>query len=130
MFHHGGSKDSCRAWIEGYLETGEGFVILANGENGAALATEIRNALSDAIGRGMNSAVRTVALDVRESRYADYAGVFEQDESVPMAQRRALTDIFDVPALQAKVAGGEVRLGVAGTNRDGRAMPVSPNRFV
>jgi len=130
IFHHGGSNDSYRAWIEGYLETGDGFVILTNGENGAALATEIRNALSDAIGRGVNPAVRTVALDLREPRYADYAGVFEQDDSVPMAQRRALADIFDVPALQVKVADGEVRVGVAGTNRDGRVLPVSPNRFV
>lgn len=130
IFHHGGSNDSYRAWIEGYLETGDGFVILTNGENGAALATEIRNALSDAIGRGVNPAVRTVALELREPRYADYAGVFEQDERVPMAQRGALAVIFDIPALEVKVAGGEVRVGVAGTKRDGRVLPVSPNRFV
>ncbi len=130
IFHHGGSNDSYRAWIEGYLETGDGFVILTNGENGAALAAEIRNALSDAIGRGVNPPVRTVALDLSDARYADYAGVFERDNSIAMDQRRALADFFDIPALQVKVANGEVRVGMAGTTRDGQMLPLSPNRFV
>lgn len=130
IFHHGGSNDSYRAWIEGYLETGDGFVILTNGENGAELAAEIRNALSDAIGRGVNPPVRTVALDLRYARYADYAGVFERDDSIAMDQRRALADFFDIPALQVKVANGEVRVGMAGTPRDGQVLPLSPNRFV
>jgi len=130
IFHHGGSNDSYRAWIEGYLETGDGFVILTNGENGAALAAEIRNALSDAIGRGVNPPVRSVALDLGDARYADYAGVFERDDSIAMDQRRALADFFDIPALQVKVANGEVRVGMAGTTRDGQVLPLSPNRFV
>jgi CubicO group peptidase (beta-lactamase class C family) len=130
IFHHGGSNDSYRAWIEGYLETGDGFVILTNGENGAELAAEIRNALSDALGRGVNPPVRTVALDLRDARYADYAGVFERDDAMPMDQRRALADIFDIPALQVKVANGEVRVGVAGTPRDGQVLALTPNRFV
>lgn len=130
IFHHGGSNDSYRAWIEGYLETGDGFVILTNGENGAELAAEIRNALSDVIGRGVNPPVRTVALDLRDARYADYAGVFERDDTIPMDQRRALADFFDIPALQVKVANGEVRVGMAGTPRDGQVLPLTPNRFV
>lgn len=130
IFHHGGSNDSYRAWIEGYLETGDGFVILTNGENGAALAAEIRNALSDAIGRGVNPPVRTVALDLSDARYADYAGVFERDDGIAMDQRRALADFFDIPALQVKVANGEVRVGMAGTTPDGQVLPLSPNRFV
>ena len=31
IFHHGGSNDSYRAWIEGYPAHGDGFVILTNG---------------------------------------------------------------------------------------------------
>jgi CubicO group peptidase (beta-lactamase class C family) len=130
IFHHGGSNDSYRAWIEGYLEAGDGLVILTNGENGAELAAEIRNALSDALGRGVNPPVRTVALDLRDARYADYAGVFERDDAIPLDQRRALADIFDIPALQVKVANGEVRVGVAGTPRDGQVLALTPNRFV
>lgn len=47
VFHHGGFNDSYRAWIEGDLENGGGFVILINAHNGAGLATEIRNPLTD-----------------------------------------------------------------------------------
>lgn len=47
-----------------------------------------------------------------------------------MDQRRALADFFGLPALQVKVANGEVRVGVAGTPRDGQVLPLSPNRFV
>lgn len=130
IFHHGGSNDSYRAWIEGYLETGDGLVILTNGENGAELTTEIRNALSDALDRGVNPAVRPISLDLRAPAYADYAGVFAQDLSVPMAHRRALADIFDIPALQVKVADGQVRVGVAGRPQDGQVLPLAPNRFV
>jgi CubicO group peptidase (beta-lactamase class C family) len=130
IFHHGGSNDSYRAWIEGYLDSGDGLVILTNGENGAELTTEIRNALSDALGRGVNPPVRPIALDLRAPAYADYAGVFEQDRNVPMAHRRALADIFDIPALQVKVADGQVRVGVAGRPQDGHVLPLAPNRFV
>jgi CubicO group peptidase (beta-lactamase class C family) len=130
IFHHGGSNDSYRAWIEGYLATGDGFVILTNGENGAALTAEIRNALSDAIGRGVNPPVRTVELDLSDPLYADYAGSFVADPDVPMDHRRALADFFDVPELQVKLEGGQVMIGAAGRNRFSAVLPLAPNRFV
>ena len=129
IFHHGGSNDSYRGWIEGYLESGDGFVILTNGENGGALTTEIRNALSDAIGRGVNPPVRTLALDLHESLYADYAGVFVADLDVPMDHRRELADFFDVEALQVKVADGQVLIGAVGRDRMSSVLPLAPNRF-
>lgn len=130
IFHHGGSNDSYRAWIEGYLQTGDGLVILTNGENGAALASEIRNALSDAIGVGVNPLVRSVVLDPHSTATADFAGIFDNDERVPMDQRRALADFFDVPALQVRWVDGALRVGVAGRSRDGLMLPLTPNRFV
>ncbi len=130
IFHHGGSNDSYRAWIEGYLETGDGFVILTNGENGAALAAEIRNALSDVIGRGVNPVVRSIALDTRSPAIVDLAGNYVRSDAVPLAVQGALADVFDVPALEVSVGDGGVRMGVAGTGRSGRLLPVSPNRFV
>lgn len=130
IFHHGGSNDSYRAWMEGYLETGDGLVILTNGENGAALAAEIRNALSDAIGRGVSPLQRTVSLELREPGYADYTGIFAQDANVPMDQRRALADFFDVPALEVRIVDGVLRVGMAGQPRDGAMLALAPNRFV
>ncbi|WP_282295444.1 serine hydrolase domain-containing protein [Stenotrophomonas sp. PS02289] len=130
IFHHGGSNDSYRALIEGYLETGDGFVILTNGENGAALAAEIRNALSDVIGRGVNPVVRSIALDPQSAVVASIAGRYQRSDAVPMALQGALADVFDIPAVEVTVGENGVRMGVAGTRRSGQLLPVSPNRFV
>ncbi|WP_312318782.1 serine hydrolase domain-containing protein [Stenotrophomonas sp.] len=130
IFHHGGSNDSYRAWIEGYLETGDGFVILTNGENGAALAAEIRNALSDVIGRGVNPVVRSIALDPQSAVVASIAGRYQRSDAVPMALQGALADVFDIPGVEVTVGDKGVGMGVAGTRRSGRLLPVSPNRFV
>lgn len=130
IFHHGGSNDSYRAWIEGYLETGDGFVILTNGENGGALTAEIRNALSDAIGRGVNPVKQAMSLDLGQPEYADYAGSYAADPGVPMALRRALADAFDVPALDISVADGQLHAGAPGSRQRLQLLPLAPNRFV
>jgi len=130
IFHHGGSNDSYRAWIEGYLETGDGFVILTNGENGAALAAEIRNALSDVIGRGVNPVVRSIALDPQSAVVASVAGRYLRSDAVPFALQGALADVFDIPGVEVTVDDNGVRMGVAGSRRSGRLLPVSTNRFV
>ena len=129
IFHHGGSNDSYRAWIEGYLETGDGFVILSNGANGGALVSEIRNALSDAIGRGVNPPIRAIALDLREPAYADYAGTFVADPAVPMDLRRALADLFDIEVLEVTVADGRLGIGLPGGEHMQLMQPLAPNRF-
>lgn len=130
IFHHGGSNDSYRAWIEGYLETGDGFVILTNGENGAALAAEIRNALSDVIGRGVNPLVRSIALDGNEASLADLSGTYTRNDAVPLPVQGAVADAFNIPRLAVQVKEGTVRVGPAGSGRSGRLLPVAPNRFV
>lgn len=56
--------------------------------------------------------------------------MLRQYAAVPLALQGALADVFDVPALDVSVADGDVRMGVAGTGRSGRLLPVSPNRFV
>ncbi|MEO1175159.1 MAG: serine hydrolase domain-containing protein, partial [Myxococcota bacterium] len=48
--HHGGANDSYRAWIEGHPESGDGVVILTNGEGGRPLAYELRLAVERAYG--------------------------------------------------------------------------------
>ncbi|MEM9531083.1 MAG: serine hydrolase domain-containing protein [Pseudomonadota bacterium] len=49
VFHHGGSNNSYRAWIEGHLGAGSGMVILTNGTNGNALYSEIRYAAEESL---------------------------------------------------------------------------------
>lgn len=128
IFHHGGSNDSYHAWIEGYLATGDGFVILTNGANGWALRTEIRNALSDALGHGVNPPVRTVALAPGAVSLKDYAGVYCADPTVPLDQRRALTDFFAFDILEIRFA--DDRLSVVLPDETGPLSPLSPSQFV
>ena len=128
IFHHGGSNDSYRAWIEGYLETGDGFVILTNGANGGTLRTEIRNALSDAIGLGVNPPLRVIALDPASAKLADYAGHYRADATVPLDVRRSLTDFFEVESFEIQASGGALSLKVPGES--GALLPLTPNRFI
>lgn len=128
IFHHGGSNDSYLAWIEGYLETGDGFVILTNGTNGWQLRGEIRNALSDALGHGVNPLIRTVTLDPVAAGFADYAGVYQLDSAAPLDHRRSLTDVFDVERLEIKVANGALSISIP--DETGDLLPLTPSRFV
>lgn len=128
IFHHGGANDSYRAWIEGYPETGDGFAILTNGANGTMLAREIRNALSDAIGLGVNPPVRTIAL--ADGAAADYADTYRRDTAVPAGVRRALADTIESASLTVSIEGGAVAVLAAGEDKPWTTLPVTPSGFV
>lgn len=128
VFHHGGANDSYRAWIEGYLDSGDGFVILTNGANGGALMMEIRNALSDALGHGVNRPVRTITLPAGAT-LADLAGSYRLDPAMPMALRRGLVDYFDADAFVVDAANGALTLAESG-GQPVAVLPLAPSRFV
>lgn len=130
VFHHGGSNDSYHAWIEGYLETGDGLVILTNGENGWALRGEIRNALSDAFGHGVSPLLRTIALDAASARIADYAGHYLRDTQVPEDLRGPLADAFDDSAAALDIRFDGQALSVVLPDETGLLQPLAPNRFI
>jgi len=48
FFHHGGSNNSYQAWVEGHPESGNGLVVLTNGQGGRLLAYELRLAVERA----------------------------------------------------------------------------------
>ncbi len=50
VFHHGGSNNSYQAWVEGHPATGNGIVILTNGQDGRQFAYEVRIAVERAFG--------------------------------------------------------------------------------
>jgi hypothetical protein len=127
-FFHMGANDSYRAFLEGYPETGDGFVILTNGSNGTELSFEIRNALADAIGQDAHPLIRTVALRLPPS--PDYAGRYRLDTSVPMDLRRASADNFDYDSLQVKVAGDKVEVVLPGQDKPQPLLPLGPAQFV
>lgn len=127
-FFHMGANESYRAYLEGYPETGDGYVILTNGTNGTELFVEIRNALSDAIGLGARPLLRSVAPRLPPS--PDYAGNYKLDTAVPMDLRRASPDNFDYESLQVSVAGGAVQIAFPGQDKPTPLLPLGPAQFV
>ncbi len=84
IFHHGGTNNSYRAWMEGHLATGDGLVVLTNGANGMDLAVEIRNAMNDVMGWRVNPVLDVPALDLTEAQLARYEGVYALDPNFPL----------------------------------------------
>ncbi|WP_046659092.1 serine hydrolase [Lysobacter capsici] len=128
-FFHNGDNDSYHAAIEGYPETGYGFAILTNGENGGRIRGEIRNAISDALDDGMKPPIRTIALDLSAPAYADYAGSYRLDPAVPMDIRGALADWFDFDSMTVKVADGAISMDLPDGPTASPLLPLSPTRF-
>lgn len=127
-FFHGGANDSYLAFMEGYPETGDGFVILTNGANGGQLHPEIRNALADAIGLGAHAPARAVTQRMPPS--PDYAGRYRLDTTVPMDLRRASADNFDYESLQLSIVGDAVQVALPGASAPSPLAPMGPAQFV
>lgn len=127
-FFHLGANESYRAFLEGYPETGDGFVILTNGTNGDQLVAEIRNALADAIGLGAHAPVQAVALRLPPS--PDYAGRYRLDPAVPMDVRRALPDSFDYESFEVNVTDHTVAVVLPGQDEPTLLSPLGPAQFV
>jgi CubicO group peptidase (beta-lactamase class C family) len=126
-FFHLGANQSYLAFMEGYLETGDGFVILTNGSNGLALIAEVRNALADAIGQGAHPPIHAVALRAPPS--PDFAGRYRLDPATPVDLRRALADNFDHDSLQVAVAGDAVEITPVGQDKPSPLTPLGPASF-
>ena len=126
-FHHGGANDSYRGWIEGYPETGDGFVILTNGANGSELAREIRNALTDALGHGDNALLRTLADPAPPP--ADLAGRYRLDPQIPMELRGAIADVLEDETFEVQVADGQLAWRLPKASSASPLLPLAPGRY-
>ncbi|HSX61788.1 MAG TPA: serine hydrolase domain-containing protein [Tahibacter sp.] len=130
FFHHGGDNNSYHAWIEGYLETGDGFVILTNGDGGVNLRGEIRNALSDALGRGVNPVVRLADVDLSDRSYDDYAGRYVRDANIPADLSRGLVDSFEDTAFTIARSGAGFTIALGDPAKTHALLARAPDRFV
>jgi len=126
-FFHLGANESYLAFLEGYPETGDGFVILTNGANGLALIAEVRNAFSDAVGQGAHPPLRTIKPRLPPA--ADLAGDYRLDPAVPMDVRRALADSFEYEALKFTVAGDGVEMTLPGQDKPAPLLTLGPAQF-
>jgi CubicO group peptidase (beta-lactamase class C family) len=129
-FVHNGSNESYKAGIEGYPESGDGFVILTNGANGGAIRGEIRNALSDALGHGVKPVIRTLDPASLAASYPDFAGRYVLDAGVPMDLRGVLADEFDVASLEIRAADGALQLVTPEEDEPEKLLPLTPVRFL
>lgn len=126
-FQHGGANDSYRAWIEGYPETGDGFVILTNGANGNDLAREIRNALTDALGHGDNTLLRTLADPAPPS--TDLAGRYRLEAKVPMELRGAIADVLEDESFEMQIVDGRLAWRLPESTSASMLYPLAPGRY-
>ena len=129
IFHHGGTNNSYRAWMEGHLATGDGLVVLTNGANGMDLAVEIRNAMNDVMGWRVNPVLDVPALDLTEAQLARYEGVYALDPNFPLdlqAQMAAPPFIFDLTIYREN---GQLMASYNGGQSGAPLVPVAPDRF-
>lgn len=126
-FFHMGANESYLSFVEGYVETGDGFVILTNGANGNGLVLEIRNALADAMGLGAHPELRAAAMRLPPS--PDFAGRYRLDPATSMDLRRELADSFEHDSLQISISGREVQLALSGQERPATLIPLGPAQF-
>lgn len=129
LFHHGGTNSSYHAWIEGYLATGDGLVILTNGSGANGLITEIRNAVSDAMNWEINQPVRAPEITLSADQLSDYTGTYRVDVAYPYGLRRIMVRGLFEQRIHIESDGARLTLTVDGNDGAIALIPLSPNRF-
>jgi CubicO group peptidase (beta-lactamase class C family) len=76
-FSHGGSNEGFRCFLFAYAETGQGAVIMTNGDNGAPLTSEILRSIAREYGWPNYTVKERVVAEVGPKVYASYAGRYE-----------------------------------------------------
>ena len=130
VFHHGGTNNSYRAWIEGHPATGDGLVILTNGARGRSLINEIRNAVADTMDWPVNAPVVAPQLRLDPAVLADFSGAYAVDAGFPVELREQMSGGFFELPLAVRVQDGQLEIGRAGGDRYSPLTPLSPTRFV
>lgn len=127
IFHHAGSNDSYKAYIEGNLVTGNGLIVLTNGSRGDALAAEIRNAVSDTMEWPGDWSVATVEQDGSQ---ASCTGTYDKGGSNSYDSMKALDSIFGAKSVSVTADNEGLSILESGRRRPRRLLPVAPDRYV
>ncbi|MBO9664975.1 serine hydrolase domain-containing protein [Dokdonella sp.] len=125
-FHHGGANDSYRATIEGNLYSGDGLVVLTNGERGDELAEEIARAVADVFDWPTHRPVRTIAVDPDDAQAARYAGTYQFDDAIPQAWQKRLNEAPH----ELRVTAARGKLSGSWNGKSFELLPVATNRYV
>ena len=76
-FSHGGSNEGFKCMLVAFAETGQGAVVMTNGDQGSRLADELLRAIAKEYGWAARQASEREAVKVDPAIYAEYAGEYE-----------------------------------------------------
>jgi CubicO group peptidase (beta-lactamase class C family) len=76
-FSHGGSNEGFRCFLFAYAETGQGAVIMTNGDGGAGLANEILRGIAREYGWADYAVKERAVADVDPKIYEAYSGWYD-----------------------------------------------------
>ncbi|AHE53869.1 hypothetical protein NX02_10770 [Sphingomonas sanxanigenens DSM 19645 = NX02] len=127
IFHHGGANDSYKAYVEGNLATGDGLVVLTNGERGDVLGDEIRNAVSDAYHWPGDWSVLVPAVPML-SLLDSYAGTYRRRADQDPLVAGFLDTGFSADTVE--VVRSKHGLSIRSRGRDRKLVPVDSSDFV
>lgn len=127
MFHHAGANDSYKAYLEGHLESGDGLIVLTNGENGDLLHNEIRNAVSDSLHWPGDWSVQVSKVDITPVMQ-QYEGRYVRQPNQQPLLTGALDMILFDDDIVISYKSGELELNVRNKRRS--LKPVTSHRFV
>lgn len=127
-FHHGGSNDSYRAWMEGNLASGNGVVIFTNGADGARLYPEIRRAVAVTEGWPDTGVVEVPALSSSAANMSEVQGAYRiQALAGAIGERMRMS--LPYPLIHVSIVDGTLRIG--GRAGGGEALvPADRSNFV
>jgi CubicO group peptidase (beta-lactamase class C family) len=76
-FNHGGSNEGFKCMLVAFAETGQGAVVMTNGDQGSRLAEEVLRAIAREYAWPARQAVEREPVKVDPALYAEYAGEYE-----------------------------------------------------
>ncbi|MET0366175.1 MAG: serine hydrolase domain-containing protein [Sphingobium sp.] len=127
IFHHAGANDSYKAYVEGNLATGDGLVVLTNGEHGDILGDEIRNAVSDAYRWPGDWSVRIA--DIPATALVDgYVGTYRRRDGQDPMVTGFLDTGFSADTIE--IVRGPDGIMIRSRGRDRPLVAVDTNGFV
>lgn len=127
IFHHAGANDSYKAYVEGNLVSGDGLVVLTNGERGDVLGDEIRNAVSDACRWPGDWSVRLPSVPVA-SLLDGYAGTYRRRADQDPLVTGFLDTGFSADTIE--VIRADDGLSIRAKGRDQKLVPIDTSDFV
>ena len=127
IFHHAGANDSYKAYVEGNLVSGDGLVVLTNGERGDMLGDEIRNAVSDLYRWPGDWSIALPAVPVA-SLVDSYAGTYRRRTGQDPLTMGFLDTGFSADTVEVVRSGDGLSIRFKG--RDRKLVPIDSSDFV